>query len=148
MITVRQSYNSGDFPFAFRLSLIRLRFGNGDMLFMSSASRIIRIHGPYVSEKEIERVSTFLRLQGSPTYIEEVTRIEEQENDEVVLNSEGKDELYNKAVEIIKNEGKASTSFLQRKLGIGYNRAARIIDQMEEEKIISPANHVGKREIY
>jgi S-DNA-T family DNA segregation ATPase FtsK/SpoIIIE len=125
-----------------------LLLGNGDMLFMSSASRIIRIHGPYVSEKEIERVSTFLRLQGSPTYIEEVTRIEEQENDEVVLNSEGKDELYNKAVEIIKTEGKASTSFLQRKLGIGYNRAARIIDQMEEEKMISPANHVGKREIY
>ncbi|CAO6130208.1 FtsK DNA segregation ATPase FtsK/SpoIIIE and related proteins [Candidatus Pelagibacterales bacterium] len=125
-----------------------LLLGNGDMLFMSSASRIIRIHGPYVSEKEIERISTFLRLQGSPTYIEEVTRIEEQENDEVVLNSEGKDELYNKAVEIIKTEGKASTSFLQRKLGIGYNRAARIIDQMEEEKIISPANHVGKREIY
>lgn len=125
-----------------------LLLGNGDMLFMSSASRIIRIHGPYVSEKEIERVSTFLRLQGSPTYIEEVTRIEEQENDEVVLNSEGKDELYNKAVEIIKTEGKASTSFLQRKLGIGYNRAARIIDQMEEERIISPANHVGKREIY
>jgi S-DNA-T family DNA segregation ATPase FtsK/SpoIIIE len=125
-----------------------LLLGNGDMLFMSSASRIIRIHGPYVSEKEIERVSTFLRLQGSPTYIEEVTRIEEQENDEVILNSEGKDELYNKAVEIIKTEGKASTSFLQRKLGIGYNRAARIIDQMEEEKIISPANHVGKREIY
>jgi DNA segregation ATPase FtsK/SpoIIIE, S-DNA-T family len=125
-----------------------LLLGNGDMLFMSSASRIIRIHGPYVSEKEIERVSTFLRLQGSPTYIEEVTRIEEQENDEVVLNSEGKDELYNKAIEIIKTEGKASTSFLQRKLGIGYNRAARIVDQMEEEKIISPANHVGKREIY
>jgi S-DNA-T family DNA segregation ATPase FtsK/SpoIIIE len=125
-----------------------LLLGNGDMLFMSSASRIVRIHGPYVSEKEIERVSTFLRLQGSPTYIEEITRIEEQENDEVVLNSEGKDELYNKAVEIIRGEGKASTSFLQRKLGIGYNRAARIIDQMEEEKIISPANHVGKREIY
>ena len=125
-----------------------LLLGNGDMLFMSSASRIIRIHGPYVSEKEIERVSTFLRLQDSPTYIEEVTRIEEQENDEVVLNSEGKDELYNKAVEIIKTEGKASTSFLQRKLGIGYNRAARIVDQMEEVKIISPANHVGKREIY
>ena len=125
-----------------------LLLGNGDMLFMSSASRIIRIHGPYVSEKEIERISTFLRLQGTPTYIEEVTKIEEQENDEVVLNADGKDELYSKAVEIIKTEGKASTSFLQRKLGIGYNRAARIIDQMEEEKIISPANHVGKREIY
>ena len=125
-----------------------LLLGNGDMLFMSSASRMIRIHGPYVSEKEIERVTTFLRLQGSPTYIDEVTKIEEQESDEAILNSEGKDELYNKAIEIIKGEGKASTSFLQRKLGIGYNRAARIIDQMEEEKIISPANHVGKREIY
>jgi DNA segregation ATPase FtsK/SpoIIIE, S-DNA-T family len=125
-----------------------LLLGNGDMLFMSSASRMIRIHGPYVSEKEIERVTTFLRLQGTPTYIDEVTKIEEQESDEAILNSEGKDELYNKAVEIIKGEGKASTSFLQRKLGIGYNRAARIIDQMEEEKIISPANHVGKREIY
>ena len=125
-----------------------LLLGNGDMLFMSSASRMIRIHGPYVSEKEIERVTTFLRLQGTPTYIDEVTKIEEQESDEAILNSEGKDELYNKAIEIIKGEGKASTSFLQRKLGIGYNRAARIIDQMEEEKIISPANHVGKREIY
>jgi len=122
--------------------------GQGDMLFMSSASRIVRIHGPYVSEKEIEKVATYLRLQGSPTYVEEITKIDELENDEPILNQDGKDELYNKAVEIIKGEGKASTSFLQRKLSIGYNRAARIIDQMEEEKIISPANHIGKREIY
>jgi len=115
---------------------------------MSSASRIVRIHGPYVSEKEIEKVATYLRLQGNPTYVEEITKIDELENDEPILNQDGKDELYSKAVEIIKTEGKASTSFLQRKLGIGYNRAARIIDQMEEEKIISPANHIGKREIY
>jgi len=125
-----------------------LLLGQGDMLFMSSASRIVRIHGPYVSEKEIEKVATYLRLQGSPTYVEEITKIDELENDEPILNQDGKDELYNKAVEIIKGEGKASTSFLQRKLSIGYNRAARIIDQMEEEKIISPANHIGKREIY
>ncbi len=125
-----------------------LLLGQGDMLFMSSASRIVRIHGPYVSEKEIEKVATYLRLQGNPTYVEEITKIDELENDEPILNQDGKDELYNKAVEIIKTEGKASTSFLQRKLGIGYNRAARIIDQMEEEKIISPANHIGKREIY
>jgi len=125
-----------------------LLLGQGDMLFMSSASRIIRIHGPYVSEKEIEKVATYLRLQGNPTYVEEITKIDELENDEPILNQDGKDELYNKAVEIIRTEGKASTSFLQRKLGIGYNRAARIIDQMEEEKIISPANHIGKREIY
>jgi len=125
-----------------------LLLGQGDMLFMSSASRIVRIHGPYVSEKEIEKVATYLRLQGNPTYVEEITKIDELENDEPILNQDGKDELYNRAVEIIKTEGKASTSFLQRKLGIGYNRAARIIDQMEEEKIISPANHIGKREIY
>jgi len=125
-----------------------LLLGQGDMLFMSSASRIIRIHGPYVSEKEIEKIATYLRLHGSPTYVEEITKIDELENDEPILNQDGKDELYNKAVEIIKTEGKASTSFLQRKLGIGYNRAARIIDQMEDEKIISPANHIGKREIY
>lgn len=125
-----------------------LLLGQGDMLFMSSASRIVRIHGPYVSEKEIEKVATYLRLQGNPTYVEEITKIDELENDEPILNQDGKDELYSKAVEIIKSEGKASTSFLQRKLGIGYNRAARIIDQMEEEKIISPANHIGKREIY
>ena len=125
-----------------------LLLGQGDMLFMSSASRIVRIHGPYVSEKEIEKIATYLRLQGNPTYVEEITKIDELENDEPILNQDGKDELYSKAVEIIKTEGKASTSFLQRKLGIGYNRAARIIDQMEEEKIISPANHIGKREIY
>jgi len=125
-----------------------LLLGQGDMLFMSSASRIVRIHGPYVSEKEIEKVATYLRLQGNPTYVEEITKIDELENDEPILNQDGKDELYSKAVEIIKTEGKASTSFLQRKLGIGYNRAARIIDKMEEEKIISPANHIGKREIY
>ena len=122
--------------------------GKGDMLFMSSASRMIRIHGPFVSDSEIEKVSTFLRSQGSPTYIDDITKVED--NDNVSgggLDSSDKDELFNQAVELIKNEGKASTSFLQRKLQIGYNRAARIIDQMEEAKIISPANHTGKREI-
>ena len=122
--------------------------GKGDMLFMSSASRMIRIHGPFVSDSEIEKVSTFLRSQGSPTYIDDITKVED--NDSVSdegLDSSHKDELFNQAVELIKNEGKASTSFLQRKLQIGYNRAARIIDQMEEAKIISPANHTGKREI-
>ena len=122
--------------------------GKGDMLFMSSASRMIRIHGPFISDSEIEKVSTFLRSQGSPTYIDDITKVED--NDTVLgggLDSSDKDELFNQAVELIKNEGKASTSFLQRKLQIGYNRAARIIDQMEEAKIISPANHTGKREI-
>ena len=115
---------------------------------MSSASRMIRIHGPFVSDSEIEKVSTFLRSQGSPTYIDDITKVEDNDNvSEGGLDSSDKDELFNQAVELIKNEGKASTSFLQRKLQIGYNRAARIIDQMEEAKIISPANHTGKREI-
>jgi S-DNA-T family DNA segregation ATPase FtsK/SpoIIIE len=120
--------------------------GKGDMLFMSSANRIIRIHGPYVSEKEIEQITSVLRAQGEPDYIEEITK-----NDEINAKETGSDndtdELYSQALEIIKSEGKASTSFLQRKLQIGYNRAARIIDMMEERKIVSKANHVGKREV-
>ena len=123
--------------------------GKGDMLFMSSANRMVRIHGPFVSDSEIEKVSTFLRSQGSPTYIDDITKIEDNDNENNnSLNSSEKDELFDQAVTLIKAEGKASTSFLQRKLQIGYNRAARIIDQMEEAKIISPANHTGKREIY
>ena len=120
--------------------------GNGDMLFMSSANRIVRIHGPYVSEKEIEKITNVLRVQGKPDYIDEITISSKNDNDESVLNSET-DELYNQALDIIKSEGKASTSFLQRKLQIGYNRAARIVDMMEEKGIVSKANHVGKREV-
>ena len=118
--------------------------GKGDMLFMSSANRIVRIHGPYVSEKEIEKITSVLRAQGSPDYIEEIT-ISPEKNSEISVE-EG-DELYNDALEIVKSEGKASTSFLQRKLQIGYNRAARIIDMMEERGVVGKANHVGKREV-
>ena len=125
-----------------------LLLGKGDMLFMSSASRTIRIHGPYVSDREIEKISTFLRTQGSPDYIDDITKMQTEDDQEKESNLTEKDELFQEAVQLIKTEGKASTSFLQRKLQIGYNRAARIIDQMEEEKIISPANHTGKREIY
>ena len=120
--------------------------GNGDMLFMSSANRIIRIHGPYVSEKEIEKITNILRAQGKPDYIDEITVSDQNNNNASTANSET-DELFNQALDIIKSEGKASTSFLQRKLQIGYNRAARIIDAMEEKEIISKANHVGKREV-
>tara|TARA_B100001123_G_scaffold123719_1_gene144111 strand:- start:888 stop:3014 length:2127 start_codon:yes stop_codon:yes gene_type:complete len=121
--------------------------GKGDMLFMSSANRIVRIHGPYVSESEIEKVNSFLRSQGKPDYIDEITIIKDSEVN-TQENADGeKDELYNKAVDIIKAEGKASTSFLQRKLQIGYNRAARIMETMEKEGIVGQANHVGKREI-
>ena len=120
--------------------------GKGDMLFMSSANRIVRIHGPYVSESEIEKVNSYLRSQGKPDYIEEITIVRDKESNENGDAAE-KDELYYKAVDIIKTEGKASTSFLQRKLQIGYNRAARIIETMEKEGIVGQANHVGKREI-
>ena len=120
--------------------------GNGDMLFMSSANRIVRIHGPYVSETEIEKITNVLRAQGKPDYIDEITRNDKSDNSETTSNIEI-DELYNQALDIIKSEGKASTSFLQRKLQIGYNRAARIIDMMEDKGIVSKANHVGKREV-
>jgi S-DNA-T family DNA segregation ATPase FtsK/SpoIIIE len=120
--------------------------GNGDMLFMSSANRIVRIHGPYVSEKEIEKITNVLRTQGAPDYIDEITTINNSDSSETTPDSET-DELYTQALDIIKSEGKASTSFLQRKLQIGYNRAARIIDMMEEKGIVSKANHVGKREV-
>jgi len=121
--------------------------GKGDMLFMSAANRIVRIHGPYVSETEIEKVNSFLRSQGEPDYIDEITIVKDKESIDSENMNDEKDELYYKAVDIIKNEGKASTSFLQRKLQIGYNRAARIMETMEKEGIVGQANHVGKREI-
>ena len=120
--------------------------GKGDMLFMSSANRIVRIHGPYVSEQEIEKITNILRSQGTPDYIEEITT-EDKESTDLKETDFDEDSLYGEALEIIKSEGKASTSFLQRKLQIGYNRAARIIDMMEEKGIVSKANHVGKREV-
>jgi len=122
--------------------------GKGDMLYMSSANKIVRIHAPYVSENEIEKINNFLRSQAEPDYIDEILNFaDEKEMNEKSNNQGDKDELYNNAVEIIKSEGKASTSLLQRKLQIGYNRAARIIDMMEAEGIVSKANHVGKRDV-
>ena len=122
--------------------------GKGDMLYMSSANRIMRIHAPFVSEVEIEKINNYLRSQAEPDYIDEILSfVDEKENGENLLNKGDKDELYQSALDTIKSEGKASTSFLQRKLQIGYNRAARIIDMMEAEGIVSKANHVGKRDL-
>ena len=122
--------------------------GKGDMLYMTSANRIVRIHAPFVSENEIEKINDFIRSQAEPDYIDEILDFaDEKEMSENSKNQEEKDELYQSAVELIKTEGKASTSFLQRKLQIGYNRAARIIDTMEAEGIVSKANHVGKRDV-
>ena len=122
--------------------------GKGDMLYMSSANKIVRIHAPFVSDNEIEKINNFLRSQAEPDYVDEILNfVDEKEINENSKNHGDKDELYETAVDIIKTEGKASTSFLQRKLQIGYNRAARIIDMMEAEGLVSKANHVGKRDV-
>ena len=122
--------------------------GKGDMLYMSSANRIVRIHAPFVSDNEIEKVNNYLRSQAVPNYIDEILSFaDEKEIGENSSGSSDKDELYQAALDIIRSEGKASTSFLQRKLQIGYNRAARIIDMMEADGIVSKANHVGKRDV-
>ena len=122
--------------------------GKGDMLYMSSANRIVRIHAPYVSEVEIEKVNNYLRSQAEPNYIDEILNFaDEKEIGDNLSNINEKDELYQTALDIVRSEGKASTSYLQRKLQIGYNRAARIIDMMEDDGIVSKANHVGKRDV-
>ena len=121
--------------------------GKGDMLYMSSANKIIRIHAPYVSESEIDKINNFIRSQAEPDYVDEILNFADERDSGMSASSDNKDDLYVTAVDIIKTEGKASTSFLQRKLQIGYNRAARIIDMMEQEGIVSKANHVGKRDV-
>ena len=121
--------------------------GKGDMLYMSSANRIVRIHAPFVSDNEIEKINDFLRSQAEPDYIDEILNFADEKEIGDNQNQGEKDELYDQALEIIRSEGKASTSFLQRKLQIGYNRAARIIDTMEANGVVSKANHVGKREV-
>ncbi len=121
--------------------------GKGDMLYMSSANRIVRIHAPFVSDNEIEKINNFLRSQAEPDYIDEILSFASEKEIGDGSNQDDKDDLYQKALEIIRLEGKASTSFLQRKLQIGYNRAARIIDMMEADGKVSKANHVGKRDV-
>ncbi len=122
--------------------------GKGDMLYMTSANRMTRIHAPFVSESEIEKINNFLRNQAEPDYVDEILNFaDEKESSGDSKDNENLDELYNTALEIVKSERKASTSFLQRKLQIGYNRAARIVDQMEANGEVSQANHVGKREV-
>ncbi len=119
--------------------------GAGDMLFLQSGGRVKRVHGPFVSEAEVENVVHYLRGQGKPDYLADVT-VEAESAGPVASRGEA-DTLFDEAVDLICREGKASTSFIQRHLQIGYNRAARIIERMEAEGIVSPANHVGKREV-
>ena len=123
--------------------------GRGDMLFMEGGGRIVRVHGPFVSDDEVEKVASFLRQQGEPEYDDSVT-VEadlQQNGDAGGADLDGEASLYDQAVELVRREGKASTSFIQRHLRIGYNRAATIIEDMERNGLVSPANHAGKREI-
>ena len=121
--------------------------GKGDMLMMTAGGITTRIHGPFISDEEIENIVKSLQKQGNPEYDEAILREEENDNILDTVSEADQDSLFRESVEIIKKEGKASTSLLQRKLQIGYNRAARIIDQLEDQGFISSANHVGKREI-
>ena len=123
--------------------------GRGDMLYMAGGGRITRVHGPFVSDEEVERVVSFLRTRGVPDYIDEITEDDDTPLDPLGEDGDAKpgDELYAQAVAVVCRERKASTSFVQRHLQIGYNRAARIIERMEAEGIVSAANHVGKREV-
>ena len=123
--------------------------GMGDMLYMSGGGRIQRVHGPFVGDDEVEKIVAFLRTQGEPSYLEEVTQAEDADDDAPAQSGNGDDEggLFDRAVDVISREGRASTSFLQRHLGIGYNKAAKLIERMEKDGMVSQANHVGKREV-
>jgi S-DNA-T family DNA segregation ATPase FtsK/SpoIIIE len=127
--------------------------GQGDMLYMAGGGRLTRVHGPFVSDQEVEDVVHFLREQGEPHYIEEVTEVEDDGEGGPLApgvlggNTDAEASLYDQAVALVTREGKASTSFVQRHLNIGYNRAAKLIEQMEKQGIVGAANHVGKREV-
>ena len=130
--------------------------GMGDMLYMAGGGRIQRVHGPFVSDDEVEKVVAHLKLQGVPEYLDAITEDDDEDGDGEPSGKGGggaagvfedSDDPYDHAVAIVLRDGKASTSYIQRRLGIGYNRAASIIEKMEKEGIVGPANHAGKREI-
>jgi S-DNA-T family DNA segregation ATPase FtsK/SpoIIIE len=124
--------------------------GQGDMLYMAGGGRISRVHGPFVSDREVEDVVRFLKAQATPEYLEDVTA-DDEDNALGLPGGEGEgaaaDALYDQAVGLVARERKCSTSFIQRHLQIGYNRAARIVERMEAEGVVSTANHVGKRDV-
>jgi DNA segregation ATPase FtsK/SpoIIIE, S-DNA-T family len=126
--------------------------GQGDMLYMAGGGRISRVHGPFVSDEEVEKVVRHLKTQGQPEYLEAVTAEEPTDEDGAVfdstgMGSDGGGDLFSQAVAIVKRDRKASTSYIQRRLQIGYNRAASLMERMELEGIVGQANHAGKREI-
>jgi S-DNA-T family DNA segregation ATPase FtsK/SpoIIIE len=118
------------------------------MLYMAGGGQITRVHGPFVSDSEVEQIVKFLKVQGEPVYVDAVTEDIEGGFDVPGTESGGSgDDLYDQAVALVAREGKASTSFIQRHLQIGYNRAARIIEQMEEQGVVRKADRVGRREV-
>ncbi|MNX84424.1 DNA translocase FtsK [compost metagenome] len=125
--------------------------GMGDMLYMAGGGRIQRVHGPFVSDNEVEEIVAYLKTQGSPEYLEAITEEDDEEGNAGgpagAGNFSDSEDPYDQAVAVVLRDGKASTSYVQRRLGIGYNRAASLIERMEQEGIIGPANHAGKREI-
>jgi S-DNA-T family DNA segregation ATPase FtsK/SpoIIIE len=124
--------------------------GMGDMLYMAGGGRITRLHGPFVSDAEVEAVASYLRHQGEPQYLEDVTAGGDEDEGGGDLYGEGGtsgDDLYDRAVAVVIRDRKASTSYVQRRLQIGYNRAASLIERMEQEGVVGPANHAGKRDI-
>ncbi|ENN89020.1 Cell division protein [Rhizobium freirei PRF 81] len=129
--------------------------GQGDMLHMAGGGRISRVHGPFVSDEEVEKVVAHLKLQGRPEYLDTVTADEDEEDEEEdtavfdkgAIASEDGDDLYEQAIKVVMRDKKCSTSYIQRRLGIGYNRAASLVERMEKDGLVGPANHVGKREI-
>ncbi len=125
--------------------------GMGDMLHMAGGGQVTRVHGSFVADEEVERVANYLKAQGVPQYLEEVTKEDELEEEGVAKGKpsakEKFDSLYDEAVAIVVRDQKASTSYIQRRLSIGYNKAATLIERMEDEGIIGAANHAGKREI-
>ncbi|WP_274627299.1 DNA translocase FtsK [Arvimicrobium flavum] len=130
--------------------------GMGDMLYMAGGGRIQRVHGPFVSDEEVEKVVAHLKLQGAPEYLDAITEDDEDDDEPSGRNGSSgggagnfdeSEDPYDQAVAVVLRDGKASTSYIQRRLGIGYNRAASIIERMENEGIVGPANHAGKREI-
>jgi S-DNA-T family DNA segregation ATPase FtsK/SpoIIIE len=126
--------------------------GQGDMLYMAGGGRISRVHGPFVSDEEVEKVVRHLKAQGQPEYLEAVTAEEPTDEDGAVFDAtgmggDGGGDLFSQAVAIVKRDRKASTSYIQRRLQIGYNRAASLMERMELEGIVGQPNHAGKREI-
>jgi S-DNA-T family DNA segregation ATPase FtsK/SpoIIIE len=127
--------------------------GQGDMLYMAGGGRISRVHGPFVSDDEVEKVVRHLKSQGAPEYLEEVTASTEEEGedgsvfDATGMGTEGAGDLYEQAVAIVRRDRKASTSYIQRRLQIGYNRAASLMERLEQEGVVGQPNHAGKREI-